>query len=60
VFEKLSNQIDSTPDLLNFHTKHNLSWPFEEDSLLSSDGYFNNLTESQAIELSGILNDYLP
>ena len=37
-----------------------LNWPSIESEVLSTDGFFNSLTEEQAIEVSKALEQFLP
>jgi hypothetical protein len=40
--------------------KFDKPWPTEESELIAADGFFNNLTEEQAHELSDLLDQFLP
>jgi hypothetical protein len=40
--------------------KFGLTWPSDKSKVTSSDGFFNSLTEEQAIEFSKALEQYLP
>ena len=51
---------DDDDGLGAFLFNNGLSFPANEDILLDSNGFFNSLTEEQAEQLSGYLDEYLP
>ena len=61
VFSEFRKKFDDDDEVLgNFLFKNKLALPASEELLLAPDGFFNKLTEQQAMELSVYLKDFLP
>ena len=61
IFQAISKEANNDEsELANVIFNLGLSWPSNKSDVLSDNGFFNSLTEEQAIELSKAMEPYLP